>query len=43
MKVPFLKVLPPAATVFALALSPAAHADPVAHFDFISHAPDSDA
>ncbi|WP_028202222.1 sugar ABC transporter substrate-binding protein [Paraburkholderia nodosa] len=43
MNVPFLRVLPLAATVFALALSPAAHADPVAHFDFISHAPDSDA
>ncbi|MFP6560309.1 sugar ABC transporter substrate-binding protein [Paraburkholderia sp. B3] len=38
-----LRVVPFAAAVLALGLSPGARAEPVAHFDFISHAPDSDA
>ncbi|WP_118180079.1 sugar ABC transporter substrate-binding protein [Paraburkholderia phosphatilytica] len=45
MRIPFRKVLPLAAAVFAFGFGTAggASAEPVAHFDFISHAPDSDA
>jgi simple sugar transport system substrate-binding protein len=43
MKYGFVKALGLSAAVLTLGLCTAAHADPVARFDFITHAPDSDA
>jgi simple sugar transport system substrate-binding protein len=45
MRIPFRKVVPLAAAVLAFGFGTVggASAEPVAHFDFISHAPDSDA
>jgi simple sugar transport system substrate-binding protein len=42
MKYPIRKALCLAATVLSLGLCAGAHADPVAHFGFVTHAPDSD-
>jgi simple sugar transport system substrate-binding protein len=43
MKYPIGKVLRLTAAALGLGLCAGAYADPVAHFDFITHAPDSDA
>lgn len=43
MKAPILKFLCIATAVFSMGVNATAYAEPLAHFDFITHAPDSDA